>query len=55
MVCDRGDRVVLELWSAGEDVADGIQAGTESLYEGVLHGSDVQVAYEQLPRIPQES
>ncbi len=42
--------VELELWSAGEDVADGIEAATRSLYEGVLRGTDVQVTYEQLPR-----
>lgn len=42
--------VVLDLWSAGEDVADGIEAATRSLYESVLRGTDVQVDYEQLPR-----
>ncbi|WP_072341970.1 hypothetical protein [Actinomyces urinae] len=51
LVYERSDRVLLELWSAGEDVADGLQAGTESLFAGVLQDTDVQVTYEQLPRI----
>lgn len=44
------NQVVLDLWSAGEDVADGIEAATRSLYESVLRRTDVQVDYEQLPR-----
>lgn len=55
IVSEADDQVVLELWSAGEDVADGLQAGTESLFEGVLQDTDLQVTYEQLPRILEES
>lgn len=50
VLCSEENLVVLDLWSAGEDVADGIEAATRSLYESVLRGTDVQVDYEQLPR-----
>lgn len=42
--------VVLDLWSAGEDVADGIHDATRSFYNGVLRDQPVSVVYEQLPR-----
>lgn len=41
---------VVEITSGGEDVADGIQDGTESFFEGVINGTDFVVEYEQLPR-----
>ncbi|MDO5033986.1 MAG: hypothetical protein Q4E01_01155 [Actinomycetaceae bacterium] len=43
-------RVVVEVWSAGEDVADGIEDAARSLYDAVLQGRAVSAVYEQVPR-----
>ncbi|MDO5048850.1 MAG: hypothetical protein Q4D87_03095 [Actinomycetaceae bacterium] len=51
IIKEDSDGVVLDIWSAGEDVADGIEAGTLSLFEGVLRAHPVDVRYEQLPRV----
>ncbi|QOQ38036.1 hypothetical protein [Trueperella pecoris] len=42
--------VVLEITSGGEDVADGIDDGTDAAYRAVIEGTDLEVTWEQLPR-----
>lgn len=49
----RGDapgRVVLNLTSGGEDVADGIQDATEQAYAHLGEDTDLGLSWEQLPR-----
>lgn len=44
-------RVVLEITSGGEDVADGIDDGTDTVYQEIIRDSDLGVKWEQLPRV----
>ncbi|CAM3851014.1 hypothetical protein [Corynebacterium frankenforstense] len=49
----RGDapgRVVVDLTSGGEDVADGIQDATEQAYAHLGEATDLGLTWEQLPR-----
>ena len=43
-------QVVLEITSGGEDVADGIEDGTQSAYDYLGEGTDLDLQWEQLPR-----
>ena len=43
-------RVVVGLTSGGEDVADGIQDATEQAYAHLGEGTDLGLAWKQLPR-----
>lgn len=50
-VATRDDaHVTLDITSGGEDVADGIQDGTESAFEYLGNGTDLDLQWEQLPR-----
>ena len=42
-------QVILEITSAGEDVADGIEWGTDSLFDA-LHPADLHFHWKNLPR-----
>lgn len=44
------DTVTVDITSAGEDVADGIEAGTESAFDHLAPGTDLGLSWQQLPR-----
>ncbi|MDY5403553.1 MAG: FMN-binding negative transcriptional regulator [Trueperella sp.] len=48
--CPHSGAFVVELISAGEDVADGIEAAAEDAYANLIAGTDLGARWEQLPR-----
>lgn len=46
----RPETAVLEIISGGEDVLEGIDAGTHEAYDQMIRGTDLTVLWEQLPR-----
>lgn len=46
----RPQTAVLEIISGGEDVLEGIDAGTYEAYDQMVRGTDLTVLWEQLPR-----